>query len=662
MPRLRARIFATGIAMRARSIVRTACLLLAVAVLAVGSEAKRPRDDGRDKEAGFRRVTAADCSFEQDPDRYLVAFRRHVEGLSTRTERVTRAMGQQGPQATNFSPDVPSRGYIDDYIFGKMIEDGIPHAPLASDAEFLRRVTLDLTGRIPTVAAVRSFLADENPKKRTDLVARLINSSEFVDKWTMFYGDLLRNNDQPTTTPNIYDEGRNALYKTIKDFVESSMPYDLFVQKLITSNGSSWEYGGATYVYAMTTNMGPVQDSYDTFAVRTATQFLGLSNMDCLLCHDGKGHLEKLNAWAATTTRKEAWEISSFFSRYRSTRSANVSTTGGTVYYWTISESTAGDYQLSTTSGNRTNRTAINGSNVIRPRYIFSTTPITTGNYREMFAANLMHDRQFARASVNYLWKEMMGMGIVEPADQFDLKRLNASVLAPGWTVQPSHPELLEALTDDFIASGFNIRHVLETIANSSAYQLSSRFPGDWKIDYATYFARKFTRRLWAEEVHDAVTVASNVPVASPGYTIGGTLLTLDPVLYAMQLPDVIREPAADRDGATAFMNYFLRGNRDTIPRSDEATVLQALAMMNNNFVLRRTKNSTAGSTVATLLATKSMTDDQLIEELFLGTLGRYPSSGELTSSRAALKANRTTGAENLHWALFNKVDFLYNH
>jgi hypothetical protein len=654
--------------MRPRDVAKMIFVLLVVTALGISDdrELRRERDSG--DESGFRRVSVADCTFERDPDTYLVGFRRHMEDLAARTERVAKAIPRPGDLRTaNASvEDVPSRNYIDDHIFGKMRDDGVPHAPLASDAEFLRRATLDLTGRIPTAAEAREFLADENPKKRTDLIARLINTQGFVDKWTMFYGDLLKNTPQPSTTNVIYAEGRNALYNTIYDFVEKNTPYDVFAQKVITANGNSWDYGGATYVFAMATNQGPVQDTYDTFAVRTATQFLGLSNMDCLMCHDGKGHLDKLNVWARDTKRSDAWQLSAFFSRARNTRSANMATTAGQVtYYWTVTESTGGDYTLGSTSGNRTPRTIVGGVSVVRPRYIFdakAVSPATTANYRESFGNALVHDRQFARAAVNYLWQQMMGMGIVEPADQFDLKRLDPNNVPEGWTVQPSHPALLEALADDFIAGGFNIRKMLETIANSSAYQLSSRFDGDWKIEYAPYFARKFTRRLWAEEVHDAICQATSILPASPGYAIDGPLVPEDNVYYAMQLPNTTNQPQGNQDGSRVFMDYFLRGNRDTNPRLDDGTILQALNMMNNNFVVRRVRNATVGSAVNKLLAKTGTTDDQLIEELYLATLGRYPTAAELTSSRSALKANRTQGAENLQWALLNKLEFLYSY
>jgi len=654
--------------MRPRDVAKMVFVLLVVTAFGISDdrELRRGRDSG--DESGFRRVSVADCSFERDPDTYLVGFRRHMEDLAARTERVAKAIPRSNElKAANASiDDVPSQNYIDDHIFGKMRDDGIPHAPLASDAEFLRRATLDLSGRIPTAAEARAFLADENPKKRTDLIAKLINSQGFVDKWTMFYGDLLKNAIGPSTTPNIYAEGRNALYNTIYDFVEKNTPYDVFAQKIITANGNSWDYGSATYVFAMSTNQGPVQDTYDTFAVRTATQFLGLSNLDCLMCHDGKGHLDKLNVWARDTKRSDAWQLSAFFSRARNTRSANMATTAGqNLYYWTVSESTGGDYTLGSTSGNRTPRTIVGGVSVVRPRYIFdakAVSPATTANYRESFGNSLVHDRQFARAAVNYLWQQMMGMGIVEPADQFDLKRLDPNNVPEGWTVQPSHPQLLEALADDFIRGGFNIRTMLETIANSSAYQISSRFDGDWKIEYAPYFARKFTRRLWAEEVHDAICQATSILPAAPGYAIGGPMVPEDPVYYAMQLPSTTNEPGSNADGSRVFMDYFLRGNRDTNPRLDDGTILQALNMMNNNFVVRRVRNGTVGSTVNKLLAKTGTTDDQIIEELYLATLGRYPTAAELTASRSALKANRTQGAENLQWALLNKLEFLYSY
>ena len=124
----------------------------------------------------------------------------------------------------------------------------------------------------------------------------------------------------------------------------------------------------------------------------------------------------------------------------------------------------------------------------------------------------LTSDPQFARATVNLLWAEMFGVGIVEPVFAFDLARLDPKNPPPApWGLQPTHPELLEALAQYFRDNNYSIRSVVKLIAKSNAYQLSSQFPGEWKVDYAPYFARKFVRRLKAEEVYDSLVGATNL-------------------------------------------------------------------------------------------------------------------------------------------------------
>src|SRR5262249_22317923 len=151
-----------------------------------------------------------------------------------------------------------------------------------------------------------------------------------------------------------------------------------------------------------------------------------------------------------------------------------------------------------------------------------------------------------------------------------------------------------------------------------------------------------FSRRLWGEEIHDTIVMATGVKPAP--YVIAGVLYPLPAVEWAMDLPDTLQ--------AAGISNLFLRGNRDTNARLGGATVLQGLNMMNNTFVTNRVRNSQAGSLVNLLLARRDLNDDQVVEEMFLATLSRYPTASERAAGRAALKANRTQGAENLHWAL----------
>ncbi len=595
-------------------------------------------------------VSVADCSLEKDPDPYFLGLRSHLEEISALSDRVGGRFLATEPAVTigernAFINNIPSRGYIDEHIFSKMREDNIPHAPFSGDAAFLRRVTLDLTGRILPSEVIREFLMSDDPAKRSAIIDILLGTPEFVDKWTMFFGDLVRNTSRDSNVVR-YPEGMLAFYEGIKEFVASGMPYDVFVTNLYTATGNTWENGYANWIVGARTPMGPIQDTYDTAVVRSTTQFLGMNSLDCLLCHSGAGHLDSLNVWATGVQRQEAWGMAAFFARTATRRSPRQDNNR---YYYTISDARNGGYRLNTDDGNRTPRQPFGEVNVVAPRYMFSEQQEEGSTYREMFARNLVRDRQFARATVNYLWRELMGVGIVEPADQFDLARLDPDNVPEGWSLQPSHPQLLEALSDDFISSGFDIRHLLRQIANSSAYQLSSRFNGDWRVEYTAYFARKFPRRLWAEEVHDAVATATQI---SGGFRIRG----MDEAIpWAMQLP----EPLNVRGLGGQLLTSFLIGDRDLNPRSGEATILQAMNMLNNNFVVQRVRDRNQ-STVARLLDREELSNAEIVDELFLNTLSRFPTVGEQKVSLQAMEGNRVRGAEDLQWALLNKVDFLY--
>src|SRR5262245_56953406 len=159
--------------MRPRYGVKFLCLVLLGTGLGVSREGEDVTGDG-----GYRKAGVADCTFERDPGAYLDRVRRHLEQLAADTERVSAGrvkLSTPGPsrQRSGFVNDIPHRNYIDDFIFGKMSQAGIPHAPLADDTEFFRRVNLDLTGRIPSADAVRAFLANDSPTKRNDVIRDL---------------------------------------------------------------------------------------------------------------------------------------------------------------------------------------------------------------------------------------------------------------------------------------------------------------------------------------------------------------------------------------------------------------------------------------------------------------------------------------------------------
>ena len=142
----------------------------------------------------------------------------------------------------------------------------------------------------------------------------------------------------------------------------------------------------------------------------------------------------------------------------------------------------------------------------------------------------IVESPQFARATVNWIWAELMGAGIVDPPYDFDLARQDPNAqLPPPWTVQPSHPELLDALAKDFKEHNYDLRYLIELITKSATYQLSSYYEGQWKEEYARYFARHFVRRLAAEELFDAISEATGV---FPSIQISGSTAK---VHYVMQ-------------------------------------------------------------------------------------------------------------------------------
>jgi hypothetical protein len=283
-------------------------------------------------------------------------------------------------------------------------------------------------------------------------------------------------------------------------------------------------------------------------------------------------------------------------------------------------------------------------------------------SYAQALGRLLTADKQFARAAVNYIWRQFFGRGIVEPPDQFDPARLNPATPPPEpWTIQPSHPELLESLAGDFVEHGFDLKWLMSEIANSDAYQLSSRYDGVWNPAYETYFARHQVRRLTAEELHDALVISGGLPVQYPVSPAIGA------VSFAMQFPDVQliprvprRDPTGMLGAASSFLDSFLRGDREETGRSGESSILQALQLMNSPLVLARVDASNPGTAFAQIVR---QDDDVAVQLLYLRVLSRPPTAEELAAGVQTLRSgDRTTKAEDLMWSLYNKIDFIFNY
>ena len=596
---------------------------------------------------------------------------RSSHALTKTTEQVSamRAVVPGGSRTYTYD-QAHAAGSIDSYIWADFQANSITPAAQTTDWEFIRRVTLDLTGRIPTPARVLSFVSDTTSDKRAKLIDELLAKPEWVDKWTMYFGDLYQNTTTKSSSLNRFPTGRNVFYQWIHDSLAANTPYNQMATTLISeSTANTYTDGPSNWTLNGYITGGPAQDITDQSTAFVFDAFLGITHVNCLLCHNGRGHLDALSLWGSTTTRYQAWQLSSYLSHTQLTR-IPVDPSNTNIYYWSVIDNAKGytlDYTLNTTTGNRPARVAPTGCKsgqpcyYVAPTYIFNNdVPKAGEDYRVALARDVTDDFQFARATVNYMWAQFFGQGMVDPPDTFDPARLDPNNPPPApWTLQPTNASLLNALAQHFVTSGYDLKALMREITNSDTYQLSSRYPGTWNAAWEPYFARKYVRRLWAEEVHDAVVASSGT---LPVYSITGfTDLGYPKPSYAMQFPDTVGGP----DGNTnAFLDSFLRGNRDDQPRRQDGSILQALNLMNNTIIETRIKST--GTTASQLIVQNlSKSNSDLVNTLFLNILSRYPTSDETTKAMASLPVSGTTRAtavSDLVWSLYNKVDFVFNY
>jgi hypothetical protein len=543
---------------------------------------------------------------------------------------------------------------VDDHIFGRMQREGIPHAPVSTDSEFIRRAYLDAVGQLPAPDAVRAFMADTDPNKRDKLIDSLVGTEEFAEQWAWFWGDLFR-------TVGRSGDGMNGylFHFWNKEWLRVDRPYNEVVFDLFTASAKSSSTIAAANLISRNsfdTNVLPVNaddyrvsnrlDAIDDFSIETARIFLGI-NTTCISCHDGAGHLESINEYLAGKTREEFFRQSAFMGKTRAItlwddRGKNTTNGDQVVDDMSPGYTTGNDWPFMTQSLNRMPR----DGHTHEPAFLLTgERPREGENPRAALARTLTDHIQFSRATVNLIWGRLMTVGFVEPYDGFDLARLDK---------QATNPELLEALANEFKASNHSVQHIIKTIMKSRAYQLSSSFTGVWKDEYAPYYARKYVRLMTGPEVIDAITKATNRPAS---FTLDGLPMTR--VKQLVWPNDVGRR---DENGEiSSIMQAFFQGSRLTqVPEGNRPTTLQALLMTNSSVVNKRVL-AEKGSRVDQLLAS-GKSNAEIIEELFLATLARRPAPDEAELALKVFEADRRLGAEDMQWVLLNSIEFVYNH
>jgi len=577
------------------------------------------------------------------------------QNTAVEASRLTEAAASALPGTGASYEPVSRKNFVDEFVFGKMERDKIPHAPLSGDAEFLRRAYLDATGLLPTVDVARAFLNDTDTNKRDKLIDSIVGTEAFADQFAYHYGELFR-----------VDNPQFALFT--KEWLLADRPYnDVFydivtpVTKVAAGLPTAQFYDAAAYISNKCVIWHDADhlkgfnrlDWIDEVTSDIGRVFLGIT-MDCISCHNGAGHTDTFNLYLSRMKRTDFWQHAAFFGNMRAvgnaTNSAGAQFQNGNSLFDDLAPgyNTGNDGNYITMAENRFPR----DGKTYGPAFLLTGEKPRPGETaRKALGRILPSHIQFARATVNLMWKKLMVVGLVEPYDGFDLLRLDPKNPPPApWTLQPSNPELLQALAEDFRANNFSIQHVIKTVMKSNAYQLSTGFEGEWKDAYIPYHARKFARILTGPEAADIVAQATDAPLR--GQQFGKTLR------YVKEFTT----PGSSGRDITAFMGAYYQGGREMPPIDKTmATPVQAMMMMASPVVTQRV--SADGETRVAALLKSGKSDDGIIEELFLASVSRLPGAGEVEVAKRVIAAKgKQQGVENIQWALLNSPEFLLNH
>ncbi len=366
--------------------------------------------------------------------------------------------------------------YIDEIVAGKWKQLGLEPTRLSTDAQFLRRVSLDLSGVLPKEEEIRAFVADTSADKRARMIDRLLDRPEYIDFWTLRWGDLLR-----VTRNGMGEKAMWNFHRWLNRSMRENRPVDEMVREILLARGQPNSQDAAAF-YRMTR-------SPEEAAEAVSIAFMGL-RLGCAKCHQ-----HPFEKWS----QADYYGLAAFFARIDSKPDSDY---GGSTL------------RLKPTGFVRHPKT----QQVVRPAIPDGDNFPYEGDPRRQLAAWLTGKSNpwLARNFVNRYWGYMMGRGLIEPMD--DIRDTNPA----------SIPEVLQALEKDFRDHGFDQKHMLRTIANSRVYQLDST-PGEQSPRdnmFYTYYAPK---RLGAEQLLDALTTATNTQEKYPGLPQG---------IRPIQLPD----------------------------------------------------------------------------------------------------------------------------
>jgi hypothetical protein len=508
----------------------------------------------------------------------------------------------------------PVNNFIDELVYQKLQTLGLPPSDPCDDATFVRRTSIDVSGRLPDPEAVQDFMASNDPNKRAYWIDELLTSTDYADYFANKWSAILRNKRRKATDKR----GNYAFHSWVRQSLHENRPFDEFITELVAASGEIGHNPAVAWFRAVDKRQDQLQD--------IAQVFLGV-RLQCAQCHH-----HPYEKWS----QKDYYSFSAFFSQVG--RKEGLQPGEQIIYH---KPGAASDKHPKT---NETLKPKPLGSDIL------NLSP--DQDPREELARWMTsRDNPFlARMLVNRYWKHFFGRALVEPED--DMRVTNPA----------TNPELLDALAAHFVDSGFDLKQLVRSICNSQTYQLSA-LPNEHNQSDKQNYSRFYPRRLTAEVLLDSIDDLTDRPTNFPGQPVA---------TRAVQLPD------DSFNADSYFLTVFGRPEMDSAcecERTQDANLAQSLHLLNSKGI--QDKLADGNGRAARLAKAKEQPFPEKMEDLYLRAFARVPNAEEVAFAESYLNNKREQGKgkpaeekqkleqeafEDMLWALVNTKEFLFNH
>lgn len=515
------------------------------------------------------------------------------------------------PLGADVSRLPPAKNFIDEHVFRQLKKMGIPPSELADDSTFLRRATLDIAGRLPTLDETNAFVADTSADRHDKLIDRLLATDDYADLFAGKWSAVLRNR---RNSPKDDAKLTFAFHGWIRKALAENVPFDNFVRDVVSARGDIDSTPTVAWYREAKDVSTQVED--------VAQLFLG-QRIACAKCHHHP--FEKWNT-------DDYWALAAFFNRVDIKPAKAEKKDNKTKMIVQAAEPMK--VVMKNADAKATNPKtgkSVKAAGLDSPAVDIGKEDDPRDKLVDWIAEPT--NPFFARTLVNRYWKHFLGRALVEPED--DLRATNP----------PTNPELLDALAKHFVDSKYDLKKLVRAICVSNAYRLSA-VPNAFNADDKQNYSRFLPRRLPAEVLHDAIDAVTLTKPAFKGHPAG---------TRAVQLPDNLVD--------SYFLSVFGRpdfASACECERSGDTTLAQSLHMYNSIELAKK-----VGGERAKMLAGDKRSIDERLQEIYRVALSRNPTDDEMSTMRGYVEARMDNAAgafEDIVWAILNTKEFAFNH